>query len=122
MICSRCGNPNQDNARFCSYCGSPQVVYAQPSMQLPPAPICAQVPMPTFSQPFVYPQMPVPALPSKKTSKKKWLLGIAGFFVLAAIIGSKTEEPGIEGVAINDSETPLQEPIVQVENDTKQKE
>ena len=122
MICSRCGNPNQDNARFCSHCGIPQVVYAQPSMQLPPAPVFAQGPLSPYSQPFVYPQMPVPALPSKKSSKKKWLLGIAGLFVLAAIIGSKTDEHGIEGVTLKESEPPSQEPIVQVENDAKLKE
>lgn len=123
MICSRCGNQNQDNARFCSYCGIPSVIYAQTSMaQLPPAPVYSQVPMPSFSQPFVYPQMQVSALPSKKSSKKKWLLGIAGFFVFAAIIGNIAEERGIKGAAVMEPETPSHEPIQQTENDTQTKE
>jgi len=67
-----------------------------PTSLMPQVPLYPQVPFAPFPQAVLYPQVAMPTLPQNKSSKKKWLLGIAGFLALIAIAANKAEDNAIK--------------------------
>lgn len=101
MLCSKCGNPLPDNAKFCSACGAPAKISqeASPVPQQPagvsdeaeniqtPKPVNVPKPEPLMQEPNFNGQMGYgAAAPVQKKSKKGLIIGLSLGGVLLAVI------------------------------------
>ena len=111
MICSNCGTPNDDTAKFCSSCGSP---LSAPQQQTPPPAAPPAAPPPAGAPQMAPPPMAAPgqapyqapmAAPAsaQKPYKAEFTMGLIGsivgivMFLIMLIVGLTTSGLGYYG-------------------------